>query len=365
MGVKKRVLLVINSDLINAGVPNVVMNIVRNLSKKFSFDIITYHNKEGIYDKEFELFGGKIFRIDLLNYNEHKILFPLRYFQIRKCMNEILNKNTYDIIHCHNGIEAGIFLKYARCHGISNRIVHAHGTYYRRGYNKILLWYNWQCKKMIHNNATTEIACSTQAGKSLFFAENFVSVFNPVDISLYRNVTKKIHSECNLLQIGYFCENKNQLFSIKLLAFLLEEKVNIKLTFIGSPQNEFYYNEMLNLIKILSLQDKVFFLPSNTDKAIVFSETDIVLMPSFTEGLPLVALESQAARIPVVLSDHISEDANIGLATYAKYNDIKEWGNAIRKILNEWRSIKIVNVDTDNIEINRWCERIGAIYDEK
>jgi len=362
MSVKKNVLLVINSDLVNAGVPNVVMVIVRNLSKYFNFDIVVYHNQDGQYDDEFKSYGGKIFRLSLLDYKRHKILYPLRYVQIGNFIKKILKQKKYDIIHCHNGIESGIFLKYAHLFEIPTRIAHAHGTYLRKGNNKILLWYRLQCKKLIQKNLTVAVACSTQAGKSLFDTVDFINILNPVSISSYLDLEKKQHTGCNLLQIGYFCANKNQIFSIKLLKKLLEKKMDVKLSFVGFPQDEVYYAEMLRLIDELSLNENVKFLPSNIDKSQVFSDIDIVLVPSFTEGLPLVALEAQAAHIMTLMSDHVTLDANIGLGFYAKYNDFHEWENAINEMYCEKSNYSQVNIDTDLIETNSWCNRIGAIY---
>lgn len=363
MSVNKRVLLVINSDLINAGVPNVVMTIVRQLSDRFAFDVVTYHSKEGQYDAEFESYGGKIFRLSLLSYEKHKLMYFFRYVQISRFLKKILKQEKYDIIHCHNGMEAGIFLKHAQSNGIPIRIAHAHGTYFRKGNNKVLLWYHSQCRRLIRKHATVSLACSAQAGQSLFAPNDFINVLNPIDTTLYLDLKKTPHTGCNLLQIGYFCANKNQLFSIKLLKSLLDENSDIKLTFIGFPHDEVYYAEIQKMIDEFSLREYICFLPPDADKSEIFKTTDIVLVPSFTEGLPLVALEAQSAHIVTLLSDHISLDANLGLAIYAEYDHLSEWKNAVKEAYSKRQIYDAINIDTDLIERCRWCRRIGEYYD--
>lgn len=365
MNKKKCVLLVINSALIKAGVPNVVMTIVRNLSDYFTFDIVTYNDENGDYDLEFVSYGGNVFKVSLLNYDKHKVLYPFRHIQIKRFLKKIFSEKKYDIIHCHNGIEAGIFLRYACLNGIPIRIAHAHGTYNRRGNNKVLLWYHSYCKKLIQQYATTALACSTQAGESLFLSKKFINALNPIDISFYRGVVKTAHTGCHLLQIGYFCSNKNQLFSIRLLKSLLEANIDAKLTFIGFPQDDVYYVKMLKEIEKLSVEREVCFLPKDADKAKAFSDTDIVLLPSFTEGLPLVALESQAAYVPVIMSDHVSADANLGLATYVKYDDLIGWEAEVKQILSQKEFVDKSSVNTDRVELNGWCNRIGEVYNGK
>lgn len=358
---KKNVLLVINSELINGGVPNVIMKIVRRLSDRFSFDIVTYYNGRGLYDEEFESYGGKIFRLSLLDYSKHKLSYPFRYCQIKKRVKRILKEKKYDVIHCHDGRESGIFLKFAEKAGVPVRISHAHGTYARGGNNKILLSYYSKCKKLIIKNSTKLLACSTQAGESLFGKADFTNVLNPVDA--YSSEVKRVeHEGFNLLQIGYYCENKNQLFSMKLLRALIDDGINARLTFIGFPQEADYYEKMLKAVNELSLSENVIFLPSDADKAKVFSETDLVLMPSFTEGLPLVALESQMAHVKCLLSDKISTDANIGLVTYAEYGNVDAWKDAALKIYRNETGVLKINIDTDLIETGGWCNRIEAIY---
>ena len=86
----KKVLLVINSDLVSAGVPYVVMTIVRSLHKKITFDIVTYHKGKGIYDEEFKSYGGEIYPLSLTNYDKHKVLFCCRAVQIESFMRTLL-----------------------------------------------------------------------------------------------------------------------------------------------------------------------------------------------------------------------------------------------------------------------------------
>ena len=363
MALKKNVLLIINSDLVNAGVPNVVMQTVRELSDRFSFDVLTYHSKDGEYDSEFLSYGGKIYKLSLLEYKNHKLTFPLRYFQIKKKIKRILKEKKYDVIHCHNGVESGIFLKYASAAGVPVRISHAHGTYTRGGSNKLLLWYHSLAKRLIRKNATELLACSTEAGRSLFCDAEFKNVLNPV-VNYYTGERVE-HNGCNLLQIGYFCKNKNQLFSIKLLKSLLLVGVDARLSFIGFPNEDGYYEKMLELIDELSLGDRVEFLPHNADKAGAFSLADAVLMPSFTEGLPIVALESQLARVECILSDRISRDADVGLAVFKEYGNEAAWRDAVIEIYKRKNVPPEININTELIERGGWCNRIGAIYNEE
>lgn len=335
------------------------MTIARGLSDRFVFDAITYGSAAGDYDDEFEALGGKIHRLSLLDYDNHKLTYPLRFFQIKSALNKILKNTGYDIIHCHNGVESGIFLKFAKKRGVQKRISHAHGNYLRSGSNKILLFYHSFCKKLIHKNATVRLACSRSAGETLYNNDEFINVLNFVDTSVYSNLVKQKHGTLNLLQIGYFCKNKNQLFSIHLLKTLIENEVDSKLTFIGFAQDEEYYNAMLSAVSQLNLQDRVCFLPPDADKREVFPLTDAVLLPSHSEGLPLVALEAQAASTLCLASDRVPKDIDIGLARFVELGNIDAWRSAIE---NADFSNPKSQVNVDAVNLSSWISRIEDIY---
>ena len=54
----QRILVVVNGPLLKAGVPSVVLAIVRNLKTICTFDVILTSKDEGFYDNEFLSLGG-------------------------------------------------------------------------------------------------------------------------------------------------------------------------------------------------------------------------------------------------------------------------------------------------------------------
>ena len=114
------------------------------------------------------------------------------------------------------------------------------------------------------------------------------------------------------------------------------------------------------------LQDKVRFLPQDTDIPLAMSESTILMMPSIHEGLPNTALEAQAMGLPCFISTDVSTECDCGLCHFLplekgakfwaetvvsfveqngfekEYPDMSEWDN--RKIsedyLEYWRGNK-------------------------
>ena len=359
---KKRVLLISPTELCVGGVSKVLMTLVEELHKEYSFDVVTLCSKPGYFDDAFTAYGGKIYRIPSIQYLEHKILYPLSFFQIKKAITGILEENRYDMIHGHSGWQD------APCHlaaaqmGVPVRISHGHSTYIWEGRNPSMRFYSRFTKKYIQKYANVRLACSCIAGDTLFSGASYENVLNPVDAPLYADIEKRPHTGIRLLQIGYFCKNKNQIFTINLLNHLINLGVNAHLSLIGYPNEQDYYAQMRSLIAQRHMQAHISFLPHDFDKRTAFAQADYCLLPSEAEGLPLVALESQAAGVPCLMSDNISKDADVGAGFFLPYDDLEKWASAI---------IGGVEVDTTRLSDNlqkittqAYIDKIRNIYEQ-
>jgi len=355
-----RVLLVVGSPLLNAGVPNVIMSIVRQLYSKYTFDVLCLSEEEGYYDAEFQSYGGVIYRMTTVDYSQHKLRFSQRMLQIGRKVSCLLKQRDYAVIHCHCGIDAGICLAVGKQHGVKVRIAHAHGTYIRKGRNLLLRFYNWLNKGIIVMCSTNRLACSEIAGKTLYLGKEFDNVLNPIDVEYYRSVEKKEHCGLQLMQIGYFCKNKNQLFSLHIVNELLARGVDVAIRFIGFEVETGYFAEMQEYIMENGLVDHVTFLPPDVDKRKHLEEVDYTVVPSESEGLPLVALESQAANVPCVLSNNVPVDVNMGLAYYLPIDSVDAW---VEFFTSPKSTKSKLNSRIFQLEPHKFAEKIGQAYE--
>lgn len=360
---KKKVLLVSLTELCVGGVSKVLMTLVEELHKEYIFDVVTLSDKPGYFDDAFTAYGGKIYRIPSIQYLDHKILYPLSFFQIRKAITKILQENQYDVIHGHSGWQDAACHVAAAQMGVPVRISHGHGTYIWKGRNLAMRFYSWFTKKQIQKYANVRVACSSIAGDTLFSGDTYENLLNPVDQSAYLDIEKKPHEGIHLLQIGYFCERKNQIFSLNLLNYLLTRGVDAHLSLIGYPSEKGYHEKMLSMIAQYRIEAHVSFLPHDFDKHSAFSQADYCILPSESEGLPLVALESQAAGVPCLMSDRISKDSDVGAGFFLPHDDLEEWSAAI--INGKEVDATRLSENLKTITTQAYAERIRKIYEQK
>ena len=121
---------------------------------------------------------------------------------------------------------------------------------------------------------------------------------------------------------------KNQEFLLNVMSVLKKRQIASRLMILG----EGALRKMLELqISSLGLMDEVL-LPGNIDDiAPYLNAMDVFAMPSVFEGLPVAAVEAQAAGLPVILSDVISRETDLtGNVTFLSLDaGCEKWADSI------------------------------------
>ena len=360
----KKVLIVIGSALVNAGVPNVVMKVVRLLHNKYKFDIVVGSSIPGYFDQEFLSYGGKIYKYDKVTYGDGKLKIITGGKQTYKFVYEILKRQHYDIVHSNEGYLSGWVLNAAADAGVSVRIAHSHGTYVVRGKNIPVRIFKIYSMRKVIKYSTHRLACSSIAGQTLFCGEDFINILNPIDLEQYLSFKKESHKKINLIQIGYYCKLKNQLYTIEVLRELLKKGADARVSFIGYDDGSGYLRILKEKIKKYDLENQVTFYPSDADKLSIFPRMDFLLLPSSSEGLPLTALEAQASRIYCIASTHVPEDCNMGMFFRINVDSsdsvlkCADWIIKNREYKETLDIEKISALNTSN-----WVYKIDSIYE--
>ena len=87
------------------------------------------------------------------------------------------------------------------------------------------------------------------------------------------------------------------------------------------------------------------FCESREQLARLFSEVDLAIMPSRTEGFGLAALEALSAGLPLLVSGNTGlrealKDVLYGSSCVVKSEDPKDWANAIKAVRQKDREMR-------------------------
>ena len=89
-------------------------------------------------------------------------------------------------------------------------------------------------------------------------------------------------------------------------------------------------NDIEQRIKDYSLNDSVILLGKRNDVPQLLQAMDYFLLPSLSEGLPVSAIEAQAAGLPCFISDTVTKEVDItGLCTFLPNGEEKKWSESI------------------------------------
>ena len=313
------------------GIPSVVHNYMQFIDRdKYQFDIALNSSPRGLA-VDMARMGASFYRL------------PLRSSglkEYRKRLTELLESKRYDAIHVHGGDTCYVDLMVAKKQGIPIRIAHAHRTpTYQTA--QALLRHN--ASIILHRcYATHMIACSYEAGNAVFGKLNMGSrksfiLPNAVDTERFcfhdqvRHAVRKELGLSDLYVIGMvaaFSPVKNHFFAFRVLESVIDQDPSTVLVLVGDGQTrrfcETYVHEH-------NLGDHVRFLGKRTDIERLYQAFDICILPSLSEGFPVVGVEAISSGIPILLSDHIP--SGLSFADNAQYLPLQEelWVNAILK----------------------------------
>lgn len=280
--------------------------------------IISIGEKETVYDNKLK--KAKIERSVLLrNCNLNPAVLYVRAYRAwaRFLAN---NPKRYSVVHFNiaQGEELPFVWMAKRC-GIPVRILHSHNS---QTNGRIKLWGHVLCKAMFGDVATHYLSCSHIAAEWNFPTEiisnkSYALIGNGIDTEAFRfneamRAVKRAELEVGsahvYLNVGRLHRQKNQMFLLEVFSKILEEDSNALLLIVGAGELEGELKSRANSIGVAS---KVRWIKSCEDMPSIYWASDVFLLPSLFEGFPFSLIEAQAAGLPCVVSDLVSEQCAI------------------------------------------------------
>lgn len=316
------------------GTETMLVNLFQEFDKnKYEFVFIENVSEKCWYDDEIIKHGGRILKIQNFSFN-HIISYV-------KELKKVFKEEQFDVVHSHVFLHSGIVLYAAKLAGIPIRIAHSHSAMNKSDNNFIKLKL---LRNMIFLNATKILACSTEAGICLFgkrFLKEGQVVPNPIQLSNIQNVREqdiqkikkqyKIDDNCFVIgHVGRLVEVKNHKFMVELANKLNELNFEFKMFFLGDGPLK---DEVMSMINDYNLNEKIIMTGNVTHVYDYMNLFNILILPSFYEGLPVTLIEAQASGLFSIVSDKVSKESDLGLGLMA-FESIENLNNWVKFIMN-------------------------------
>lgn len=360
----KRALIVASDGLTKSGVPTTFMNIINGLKESFVFDVLYFDEKDAFYKKEINASGGKtIFcSIDTFKTSKLKKLFTkLRY---KRVIKKIISQNgPYDIVHSFKGFESGYVLKAAKELNVPIRI--AHKTFvYNKTKNPLINFIEKHELNLTIKNSTLVIADSSDSLKNpLCLEKKGIVLRTYVDENVYSYTDLSSDNKpISFIQIGSYCENKNQLFSLDVLQMILLDFPQSKLHFVGfrNPDASDYFDKLYSEAEKRHLLDHIEFHEFDTNIHELFEKCNYLLFPSHYESFGIVPVEAQMSGLNCFCSDTVTRESNCGGNYYIPL-DVNVWAQKIKEVFKENKG-KHIRFDSSEFNKNNVISKYLKIY---
>ncbi|WP_226655110.1 glycosyltransferase family 4 protein [Pseudalkalibacillus hwajinpoensis] len=244
--------------------------------------------------------------------------FQMKNIEAYKELKRIMDKNHYDIIHCHTpmgGVLSRIAARKTRSQG-TKVIYTAHGFHFCKG-SPLLNWFvYYPIEKKLANDTDWLITINQEDYQLALKRFNATQVEYVKGVGIDSNVfTPLIEEEKRkrkesfgyhpddflLFYAAEFNQNKNQKYLLEALVLLKEKLPQVKLLLAGKGP---LLQSCQTLSHTLGISDHVDFLGFRDDLKELVPMCDIAVASSLREGLPVNIMEAMSCELPVVAVDN-------------------------------------------------------------
>lgn len=350
------------------GAETMVMNYYRYIDcQQIQFDFMVHREQRGAFDDEIESMGGRIYRMPPI--------YPQNFIRYKRLLREFFEEHDeYKIIHSHMS-ELGYFaFKEARRHGVPIRICHAHNAPDFKHENLIQyikLIPRYYFIRRIRHLTTDFFVCSHIAGVWLYGKKRqnkFVFMRNAIETAqfLYNSDEAKsvrqelgISNQRLICHIGRYNKQKNHSFLIDIFKEIHQLDSDSILLLVGDGELR---KEIEDKVNRFNLQGNVRFLGVRDDVPRLLKASDILLFPSYYEGLSVVLVEAQATGIKCIVTNSLADETIIcedQMKLVSLQKNAKEWADIVLKEKSEKRehAIEVMKEKGWDVGVNaKWLQ---------
>lgn len=382
-----RVLHVIDSFNMG-GAETWLLDIVRNTHTNGSdfprFDFLLAGGKEAIFDKEIASYGCKL----------HYLLLDKNHvFSFVKGFRKILREHAYDAIHDHQDLLAGWHFLFGAGLLPPVRVVHFHNPFFQVHHNygitagrrmKLTVGKQLLGRFATHLFGTSSQLLGEYGVTSKAFPSQQVRPFHcAFNIQQFQgdHLThrKKLCETLGLdpsrplilfagrfdvsMDIGHPQNHKNSRFAVEVIRQFPEAYL------LMAGKNDHIKETFMSFLKTNDLSDRVYLLGVRKDMVHLMLAADVLLFPSRAEGLGMVAVEAQAAGLPVLASSPVPREISV-LQEYVAFMDLdqpfEQWARKLKEMCSRrhpFGTIQDARWSETGFNLEVCCSRLKSVYE--
>lgn len=348
------------------GAESRVMDMYRAMNRDHvQFDFCIHKKEECFFEKEIKEMGGRVYRIPRFKvYN---------FFAYKKAWEKFFSEHKeYAAVHGHMTSTAAIYLPVAKKMGVPLTLAHARSAGVDHSIKGIITKI---IRQPLKNRADYCLTCSGLAGEAVYGKQacdkgQVHIIPNAINASKYvydSEVREKLRSELGLTNnlvighVGTFRYAKNHMFLLEIFADILSKNDKARLLVVGDGELR---ESIENKIKELKIEKQVILTGLKSNVADYMNAMDLLLFPSFYEGLPGTVVEAQVSGLPCLISTNITKE--VGISDIVLFKGLErpasEWADDALDLLLRDRTPKLSEVQKAGFDIEQQISMMEELY---
>lgn len=213
---------------------------------------------------------------------------------------KLFKKEKPDVIHTHRhvlqyAVPAAIMAKVKRRVHTLHNVARKENETLGRKFNKIFF-------KFCHviPVALSDIVKQTVIEEYKIKENKIPVIFNGIDLcKCIKKTDYNLHNPVRIIHVGRFAEAKNHINIVNAVEILKNKNYNFILSFYGDGSLK---KDIENLVEEKQLNSYIDFKGLTSDIATKLNKSDIFILPSIFEGMPMTIIEAMGTGIPMVIS---------------------------------------------------------------
>lgn len=367
----KRVLIILQG-LGMGGVSSVILNYYKEICDQVIADFVITTNIEKVPNS-----------IQTLIQKNRGIIYSLPHFAGKGIfkyyygLKTIIKQGKYDVVHDNNKYFGFLSLIKAKRYNVPIRIAHVHNCVAADEKPLLHRFFIRVSSRLTENASNVRIACSTEAGKSMFSCDDFIVLNNSIDPDNYR-FSEEYRSKFRtmysinkddkvLITVARNDSLKRYDFAFKVFDELCKLNDSYKYVIVGLEKTDLSERDRSSYMEIADdARNKILFLGRCYNANQLLSMADAFLLTSEHEGFGISIIEAQANDLKCFISDAIPQSTKVSELVYSlpclASQDI--WACVIDKEMSGYRRL---NIGFDSIRnsaysIKRCSKQLLDIY---
>ena len=185
------------------------------------------------------------------------------------------------------------------------------------------------------------------------------TIYPSFQVNTYKN-TNRDNEIFKIIHVGRIAPGKGQVDAVKACKILYDKKINFQLDIVGDIDEAEYSKKLSKVIDSCEYKDNVRIIPAVRNINEIYNSADILLFPSYGEGLGNVFIEALASGLICITYDNTTfpEFKKIGL-----YFHMVETGNTL-ELANKLKNV-INNYDKEILYVKRNIDIINEYFSMK